>query len=151
MLEINFWVWSPAGPVGLKFTSPSAKLLITLIISNFFVPILREYACFLGIQTILFSFPSNLSHLYLSFQASWNLHVFLLRAGVSDAVLISLSSDDNAFLQRKSTVSLALVSFSTYFGSRFNSPKKKINTLNDQSKQNCKTHHLVCHSPFCFK
>ena len=29
-----------------------------------------------------------------------------------------------AFLQRKSTVGLALVSFSTYFGLCFNSPKK---------------------------
>ena len=45
-------------------------------------------------ENILFSFPSNLSHLYLSFHASWNLSVFLARAGVSDAVLISLTSDD---------------------------------------------------------
>ena len=36
MLEINFWVWSSAGSVGLKFSGPSAKLLITLIIFNFF-------------------------------------------------------------------------------------------------------------------
>ena len=35
-----------------------------------------------------------------------NLHVFLVEAGVSDAVLLSLSSDYNAFLQRKSTVGL---------------------------------------------
>ena len=35
MLEINFWVWSSAGSVGLKFPGPSAKLLITLIIFNF--------------------------------------------------------------------------------------------------------------------
>ena len=48
---------------------------------------------------------------------------FLVRAGVSGDVLISLSSDI-AFLKRKSTVSLALVSVLTYFGSRFNSPKK---------------------------
>ena len=48
---------------------------------------------------------------------------FLVRAGVSGDVLISLSSDI-AFLKRKSTVSFALVSVSTYFGSRFNSPKK---------------------------
>ena len=40
MLDINFWVWSSPGPVGLKFSGPSAKLLITLIIFNlFFVPI----------------------------------------------------------------------------------------------------------------
>ena len=36
VLEINFWVWYSTGPVGLKFTGPSAKLLITLFISNFF-------------------------------------------------------------------------------------------------------------------
>ena len=36
MLEIKFWVWSSAGSVGLKFSGPSAKLLITLIIFNFF-------------------------------------------------------------------------------------------------------------------
>ena len=48
---------------------------------------------------------------------------FLVGAGVSGGVLISLSSDI-AFLKRKSTVSLTLVSVSTYFGSRFNSPKK---------------------------
>ena len=35
VLEINFWVWSSTGPVGLKFTGPSAKLLVTLIISTF--------------------------------------------------------------------------------------------------------------------
>ena len=35
-LEINFWVWSSAGPVGLKFKVRSANLLITLIIFNFF-------------------------------------------------------------------------------------------------------------------
>ena len=35
VLEINYWVWSSAGPVGLKFTGPSAKLLITLIIFIF--------------------------------------------------------------------------------------------------------------------
>ena len=45
-------------------------------------------------QNILFSFPSNLSHLYLSFHASWSLRFLLVRGGVSDAVLISLSSDD---------------------------------------------------------
>ena len=71
-----------------------------------FVPILRfdgGILCFSysGIlyslentQNILFSFPSNLSCLYLSFHASRNLCVFLVRAGVSDAVLISLSSVD---------------------------------------------------------
>ena len=36
VLEINFWIWSSAGPVEWKFTGPSAKLLITLIIFNFF-------------------------------------------------------------------------------------------------------------------
>ena len=36
VLNINFWVWSSAGPVGLKFTGPSPKLLITLIIFKFF-------------------------------------------------------------------------------------------------------------------
>ena len=45
-------------------------------------------------QNILFSFPSNLSHLYLSFHASWSLRFLLVRGGVSDAVLISLSSSD---------------------------------------------------------
>ena len=35
VLEINFWTWSSTGPVGLKFTGPSAKLLVTLIISIF--------------------------------------------------------------------------------------------------------------------
>ena len=36
MLEINFCVSSSTGPVGLKFTGPSAKLLITYIIFQFF-------------------------------------------------------------------------------------------------------------------
>ena len=40
-----------------------------------------------------------------------NLHVFLVEAGVSDAVLLSLSSDYNAFLQRKSTWALYLFLF----------------------------------------
>ena len=33
-------------------------------------------------QNILFSFPSNLSHLYLSFHASWSLRFLLVRGGV---------------------------------------------------------------------
>ena len=45
-------------------------------------------------RNILFSFLSNLSHLYFSFHASRYLRVFLAEAGVSNAVLISLSSDD---------------------------------------------------------
>ena len=36
VFEINFRVLSSAGPVGLKFTGPSAKLLITYIIFQFF-------------------------------------------------------------------------------------------------------------------
>ena len=36
MLEINFWAWTSAGLVGLKFAGPSAKLLIALIIFQFF-------------------------------------------------------------------------------------------------------------------
>ena len=48
-----------------------------------------------GILTEHFDpFPSNHSHLYLSFHASWYLRVFLVKAGVSDAVSISLWSDD---------------------------------------------------------
>ena len=35
MLEMNCWVWSSTGPVGLKFTVRSANLLITLMISSF--------------------------------------------------------------------------------------------------------------------
>ena len=60
-IEINFWVWSSAGPVGLKFTVRSANLLITLIIFNFFVPILREYCMFFvfrnSLQKRTFCFP----------------------------------------------------------------------------------------------
>ena len=44
-------------------------------------------------QNILFPLPSKLSHLYY-FSFHGNLHVFLVEAGVSDSVLISLSSDD---------------------------------------------------------
>ena len=48
MLEINFRVWTSARPVGLKFTGPSAKLQITLIISNVF----WTYAiCYLQVNT----------------------------------------------------------------------------------------------------
>ena len=67
-------------------------------------------------QNILFSFPSNINHLYLS---SWNKHVFLARAGDSDAVLISLPPDD-CFPPKKDYN----VSVSTYFGSHFNSSLK---------------------------
>ena len=79
VLEINFWVWSSAGPVGLKFSGPSTKLPITLIIFNFFR-----------------SDPLN----------------------------------------------------STYFGSRFNSPKEN---RYGPSKRNYKSPHLVSHRGFCFK
>ena len=36
VLKINFWVWCSAGPEVFKFTGPTAKLLATLIIFNFF-------------------------------------------------------------------------------------------------------------------
>ena len=39
MLEINFWAWTSAGLVGLKFAGPSAKLLITLIFFQFFLDV----------------------------------------------------------------------------------------------------------------
>ena len=103
VLEINFWVWSSTGPVGLKFTGPSLELLITLIILKFFrsdpqgvlhvFPILEfstklaEYFVFLSVQPQPFAFVLP-CHLELA------CFFFLAGAGVSDAVLISLSSDD---------------------------------------------------------
>lgn len=74
-LEINFWVWSSAGPVGLKVTVRSANLLITLIIFNFFRSNPQGVLHVFHIpesstkENILFSFFSNPSHLYLSFDA----------------------------------------------------------------------------------
>ena len=44
-------------------------------------------------QNILLSLPSNLGHLYFPSMPPGNLHDFLVKAGVSDAVLLSLSSD----------------------------------------------------------
>ena len=63
MLAINFWVWFSVGPVGLRLTGPSAKLLITLIIFKFILD-----ACYLYLQvnawncnqinaTIVFIYP----------------------------------------------------------------------------------------------
>ena len=63
MLAINFWVWFSVGPVGLRLTGPSAKLLITLIIFKFILD-----ACYLCLQvnawncnqinaTIVFIYP----------------------------------------------------------------------------------------------
>ena len=98
-------------------------------------------------QNILISFPSSRSHLHLSFHASWYLHVFLIKAGVSDPLLISLWYDDcfpHIFLQRKSTVSLALASISTYWLMFYFTKGKYIRTLETKS---C---HLLSHSAFCF-
>ena len=84
-LEINCWVWSSAGLVGLKFTVRSANLLITLIIFNFFRSnpqgVLHVFRIpeFSTKENILFSFLSNLSHLYLSFHAFWNWFFWLER------------------------------------------------------------------------
>ena len=108
----------------MSFNGPIIHIsAFRLSVWKLFVPILGSIALQIS-QNILFSLPSNLSHLYFPSMPPGNLHVFLVEAGVSDAVLLSLSSDYNAFLQRKSTVGLILVSVSTYFGSCFNSPKK---------------------------
>ena len=42
VLEINFWVWSSIGPVGLQLTAPSAKLLIT---HHFYITLDACYLC----------------------------------------------------------------------------------------------------------
>ena len=63
MVTINFWVRFSIGPVGLRLTGPSAKLLITLIIFKFILD-----ACYLCLQvnawncnqinaTIVFIYP----------------------------------------------------------------------------------------------
>ena len=74
-----------------------------LSVWKLFVPILRRYCMFFlfgnslqNSQKILFSFPSNLSHLYLPpcLLVLACFFFFLVKAGVSDAVVISLSSDD---------------------------------------------------------
>ena len=72
-------------------------------------------------QNILLSLPSNLGHLYFPSMPPGNLHDFLVKAGM---LCYSLYHQIIAFLHRKSTVGLVLVSVSTYFGSYFNSPKK---------------------------
>ena len=82
MLKIFFGSGLPQEhAVGLKITGPSPKLLITLIIFKFFrtdpqgvLPFFSLFGNSLqNSQNILFSFPSNIKHLYLS---SWNKHVF---------------------------------------------------------------------------
>ena len=97
MLKINFWVWSSAGPVGLKFTGPSPKLLITLIIFKFFrsnlqgvlhVFPIREFSTKLTEHFVFLSVKQPFVFILLE-QAC-----FLAGAGDSDAVLISLPSDD---------------------------------------------------------
>ena len=76
-------------------------------------------------QNILFSFPSNFSHLYLSFHASWSLHFLLVRAGVLDAVLISLSSDDCfAVLFLKRLLLGFFVCFKAFSTFLYNPPQK---------------------------
>ena len=111
----------------MSFNGPIIHICaFRLSVWKLFVPILGSIALQIS-QNILFSLPSNLSHLYFPSMPPGNLHVFfLVEAGVSDAVLLSLSLIILiiAFLQRKSTVGLVLVSVSTYFGSCFNSPKK---------------------------
>ena len=61
-------------------------------------------------QNILFSLSSNLGHLYFPSMPPGNLHVFLVKAGVSDAVLLSLSSD-YCFPLDKESVQWALYLF----------------------------------------
>ena len=98
MLKINFWVWSSAGPVGLKFTGPSPKLLITLIIFKFFhsnpqgvlhVFPIREFSTKLTEHFVFLSVKHQPFVFMLLEQAC-----FSAGAGYSDAVLISLPSDD---------------------------------------------------------
>ena len=90
-------LFRPLKVLGLSRNRPRAMLSVWKL----FAPILREYCMFFlfenslqNLQNILFSFSSNLSHLYLSFHASYYVHAFLVKACVSDAVSISLSSDD---------------------------------------------------------
>ena len=82
VLKINFWVWSSAGACSRvkiywsisKTTDHSYHFQIFSYRST------GSIACFSlfgnslqNSQNILFSFPSNINHLYLS---SWNKHVF---------------------------------------------------------------------------
>ena len=76
-------------------------LSIQVVCWKLFIPIPRKYCTFFlfgnslqNTQNILISFPSSRSHLYLSFHASRYLRVFLVKAGVSDPLLISLLHDD---------------------------------------------------------
>ena len=95
----------------MSFNGPIIHIrAFRLSVWKLFVPILGSIALQLS-QNILFSLPSNLSYLYFPSMPPGNLHVFLVEAGVSDAVLLSLSSDYNAFLQRKSTWALYLFPF----------------------------------------
>ena len=115
MLEINFCYLFTTGPVGLKFTGPSAKLLITYII---FISILwmyaicvcklinetvfpiREFSTKLGEHFVFLSIKSQPFVFITAFHASGNLRVVLVGAGVSDAVSISLSSASCPFSKR---------------------------------------------------
>ena len=70
-----------------------------LSVWKLFVLILRRYCKLLFENSLTknaehFVFLSFKPQPFLSFHASWYLHVLLVKAGVSDAVLISLSSDD---------------------------------------------------------
>ena len=137
MLEINFCYLFTAGPAGLKFTGPSAKLLITYIIFIFvfwmyaicvcklinetvfpireFSTKLREHFVFLSIKSQPFVFIT-------AFHASGNLRVVLVGAGVSDAVLISLSS---AFLSFFKTFAFGNSSFVSRLLALFGTIRKK--------------------------
>ena len=84
-------------------------------------------------QNILFSFPSNLSHLYLSFHASWSLRFLLVRGGVSDAVLISLSSDDCFLVLFLKCLPLGFFVCFKAFSTFWYDPKKKKYTYFSES------------------
>ena len=96
-----------AGPVGLKFTGPSAKLLITLIIFIFFRSYPQGVKFLFSLrenplqnsQNVIFAFflfPSNLVCIYPLMPPGTCIFLFG-QAGFSFTVLISLSWSDDCF------------------------------------------------------
>ena len=151
-INLFTWTWLPKQvSYSMSFTGLMC-FQFRLSVWKLFVPILREYCTFFlfgnsleNAQNILISFPSSHSHLYLSFHASWYLHVFLVKAGVSDPVLISLWYDDCLPPKKEYSEPCTCFHFNILWLMFYFTKGKYIRTIKTKS---C---HLLSHGAFCFK
>ena len=106
----------------------SCAFRLLMLVGNYSFGPSGSIACF-SYSGILYKTRRTFCFLFRQTSAIFSYHsmpsgtcVFFGRSRCLNSVLISLLSDD--FFPPKSTVSFALVSVLTYFGSRFNSPKE---------------------------